>query len=176
MHVSEVKVILWPWSSDQDQDQDSLPVKRRNDNHSPGPVIRELVPSSHLGVTQISSFSTFFRNQWANQTQTSCRSFLGWGNESLFKWSWSHYPDCHQAHIWWKHLKIFFYRTKWPRSLKLGIYYWALVSLNDDPRLTFLHKGQLWFLMHLYGERLKFRWITQKLLKSMLKKLVNIVN
>ena len=32
---------------DQDQDQDNLLVKRRNDNHSPGPVIRELVPSSH---------------------------------------------------------------------------------------------------------------------------------
>ena len=31
----------------QGQDQDSLLVKRRNDNHSPGPVIRELVPSSH---------------------------------------------------------------------------------------------------------------------------------
>ena len=31
----------------QDQDQDSFLVKRRNDNHSPGPVIRELVPSSH---------------------------------------------------------------------------------------------------------------------------------
>ena len=29
------------------QDQDSLLVKRRNDNHSPGPVIRELVPSFH---------------------------------------------------------------------------------------------------------------------------------
>ena len=29
------------------QDQDSLLVKRRNDYHSPGPVIRELVPSSH---------------------------------------------------------------------------------------------------------------------------------
>ena len=29
------------------QDQDSLLVKRRNDNHKPGPVIRELVPSSH---------------------------------------------------------------------------------------------------------------------------------
>ena len=27
--------------------QDSLAVKRRNDNHSPGPVIKELVPSSH---------------------------------------------------------------------------------------------------------------------------------
>ena len=37
----------------QDQDQDSLLVKRRNDNHSPGPVIRELVPSSH----QISELS-----------------------------------------------------------------------------------------------------------------------
>ena len=33
--------------SGQDQDQDSLLVKRRNDNHSPGLVIRELVPSSH---------------------------------------------------------------------------------------------------------------------------------
>ena len=34
-------------TSNCDQDQDSLLVKRRNDNHSPGPVIRELVPSSH---------------------------------------------------------------------------------------------------------------------------------
>ena len=33
--------------SAQDQDQDSLLVKRQNDNHSPGPVSRELVPSSH---------------------------------------------------------------------------------------------------------------------------------
>ena len=32
------------------QDQDSLLVKRRNDNHSPGPVIRELVPSSHQSI------------------------------------------------------------------------------------------------------------------------------
>ena len=29
----------------QEQDQDSLLLKRRNDNHSPGPVIRELVPT-----------------------------------------------------------------------------------------------------------------------------------
>ena len=36
-----------PWITPEDQDQDSLLVKRRNDNHSPGPVIRELVPSSH---------------------------------------------------------------------------------------------------------------------------------
>ena len=36
--------VVFIWS---DQDQDSLLVKRRNDSHSPGPVIRELVPSSH---------------------------------------------------------------------------------------------------------------------------------
>ena len=36
-----------PAQASPDQDQDSLLVKRRNDNHSPGPVIRELVPSSH---------------------------------------------------------------------------------------------------------------------------------
>ena len=35
--------ILW----NETLDQDSLLVKRWNDNHSPGPVIRELVPSSH---------------------------------------------------------------------------------------------------------------------------------
>ena len=44
-----------------DQDQDSLLVKRRNDNHSPGPVIRELVPSSHqrseLSNTILCNFS-----------------------------------------------------------------------------------------------------------------------
>ena len=31
---------------EQDQDQDSLLVKRRNDNHSAGPLIRELGHSS----------------------------------------------------------------------------------------------------------------------------------
>ena len=31
----------------QDQDQDSLLVKRRNDNPSPGPVVRELSLSFH---------------------------------------------------------------------------------------------------------------------------------
>ena len=36
-----------PDRTTQNQDQDRFLVKRRNDNHSPGPVIRELVPSSH---------------------------------------------------------------------------------------------------------------------------------
>ena len=40
-----------------------------------------------------------------------------------------------------KALKVFFFRTEWPRSLKLGKQHWALeyyqVCSNDDPRLTF---------------------------------------
>ena len=54
-----------------DQDQDSLLVKRRNDNHSPGPVIRELVPSSHQRVnlaTQSSASS-------ADEIRESGRAF-----------------------------------------------------------------------------------------------------
>ena len=46
-NVSPVGFYYDKQDQDQDQDQDSLLVKRRNDNHSPGPVIRELVPSSH---------------------------------------------------------------------------------------------------------------------------------
>ena len=57
--LKDMKIVAWSLAissklygndvsqTDQDQDQDSLLVKRRNDNHSPGPVIRELVPSSH---------------------------------------------------------------------------------------------------------------------------------
>ena len=41
------KVEILSGISEKDQDQDNLLVKRRNDNHSPGPVIRELVPSFH---------------------------------------------------------------------------------------------------------------------------------
>ena len=40
------------------------------------------------------------RNHWANWTQISYGDSLGWGNESLFKWSWSHDRDGRHAHIW----------------------------------------------------------------------------
>ena len=40
--------------------------------------------------------------------------------------------------------------------LKLGIQHWALkhyqVCSNDDPRLTYHHKGKLKLFMHLYGK------------------------
>ena len=39
-------------------------------------------------------------NYGANWTQISYGDSLGWGNKSLFKWSWSHDQDGRHAHIW----------------------------------------------------------------------------
>ena len=47
MRVRLVCRLSWVRFSHPAQDQDSLLVKRRNDSHSPGHVIKELVPSSH---------------------------------------------------------------------------------------------------------------------------------
>ena len=56
-------------------------------------------------------------------------------------------------------------------TLKLGMQYGVLeyyqVCSNDDPGLTLTcftaRTGQIWFLMHLYGKKVK-QWIFQKLL------------
>ena len=40
------------------------------------------------------------RNYWANWTHISYVDSLGWGNESLFEWFWSHDQDGRHAHIW----------------------------------------------------------------------------
>ena len=64
----------------QDQDQDSLLVKRRNDNHSPGPVIRELVPSSHREVNLAIQSS----DSSADEIRESGRAFpslIVWGKK-----------------------------------------------------------------------------------------------
>ena len=59
---------------------------------------------------------------------------MGWGKETLLKWSWSHDQDCRNAHIW-KNLKKIFSGTlnlsKHHRVLK----YYQVCS-NDDPGLT----------------------------------------
>ena len=39
-------------------------------------------------------------NHWAKWTQISHGDFLGWGNQSLFKWSWSLDQDGCHYHIW----------------------------------------------------------------------------
>ena len=62
------------------QDQDSLLVKRRNDNQSPGPVIRELVPSSHRRsdlATQSSASSEYE----IRESERAYQSLIVWGKK-----------------------------------------------------------------------------------------------
>ena len=72
-----------------------------------------------------------------------------------------------------KTLKIFFFGSLWPTSLKLGIQHWALayhqIYSNDDPMLTFdLFTQKSTLVPYAFvWEMLKW-WITQKLLKSMI--------
>ena len=101
-------------------------------------------PSVSVGVRRTSSSTLFkhllLRNQWANQSQISYGASMGWGNESLLKWSWSLDQDGRHAHICWKQKKIFFSRTKRPTTLNLGMHHRVLEFYqgcsNDDPGLT----------------------------------------
>ena len=71
-----------------DQDQDSLLVKRRNDNHSPGPVIRKLVPSSHQR-SELSN-TILFNASSADEIRESGRTFqslIVWGKCNVAKLS-----------------------------------------------------------------------------------------
>ena len=45
-------------------------------------------------------FKHLLRNHWASQSQISYGASMGWGNECLFKWPWSHDQDGRHAHIW----------------------------------------------------------------------------
>ena len=49
-------------------------------------------------------FKHLLRNHWANQSQIPYGASVEWGNESLLKWSWSHYLDGRYA-IYGKNLK-----------------------------------------------------------------------
>ena len=59
------------------QDQDRLLVKRHNDNHSAGPVLGKLAPSSH----QRSEFSNTILCNLADEIRESGRTF-----QSLIVW------------------------------------------------------------------------------------------
>ena len=65
---------------------------------------------------------------------------LGRGNESLFKWSWSHDQDGRHAHIWLKPFKNLLLQNQKADDLRtwyvtLGCRAYQVCS-NDDPRLT----------------------------------------
>ena len=78
LHLSSQKQ-----QTDQDQDQDSLLVKRRNDNHSPGPVIRELVPSSHKR-SELSNTILCIFSRWDQRIGEGIPIPDSWGEEATF--------------------------------------------------------------------------------------------
>ena len=127
-------------------------------------------------VTQISSIQAFLSTLMGPIKATFSVKPPRVGKAIFFKWSVSQpkWPPCP---FMIKCLKIFFFGTLWSMSLKLGILHWALtyykVCSNDELcwPLTFFPQRSALILMHVYEERLKW-WITQKLLKSMILKLV----
>ena len=83
------------------------------------------------------------------------------GNENLFKCSRSH----DHAHIWWKTSKIFFFGTKRPMTLKLGIqqpvlkYYQCFHMMTLGWPWLFLWQCQICFWMLLHGWKLIQHWV-----------------
>ena len=66
----------------QDQDQDSLLVKRRNDNQSPGPVIREFVPSSHQRrEVNLATQSSASSADEIRESRRAFQSLIVWGKK-----------------------------------------------------------------------------------------------
>ena len=74
---------------------------------SPEPKAHEWansIPVTPASVRRPSSVNIFKHlllwNHWGNWAQILYGDSLGRGNESLFKWSWSHDQDGRHAHIW----------------------------------------------------------------------------
>ena len=63
---------------------------------TPVSVVRPSVRQSSVNIFK----HLLLWNYWANWTHISYGDSLGWGYESLFKWSWSHDQDGRHAHIW----------------------------------------------------------------------------
>ena len=66
-------------------------------------IVSSPEPNAHwVGLRRPSStlFKHLLRNHWADWSQISFGVSMGWDNESLFKWSWSHDQDGRHSHIW----------------------------------------------------------------------------
>ena len=106
-------------------------------------------------------------------SQISYGASLGWGNESLFKWYWSHDQDGRHADILVKSLKNLLLQNQRPMILKLGMQHRVLeyyqVCSNDDPGLTLTYLTARSNLVPyaFVWEKVK-QWIFQKLLLCMI--------
>ena len=111
-----------------------------------------------------STFSNFCCSETAKPIDTKFHMEPPWEvrNENLFQRSRSH----NHAHIWWKNLKkIFFFGTKRPMILKLGIqhrvleYYQCFHMMTLGWPWPFLWQGRICFRMLLYGWKLIQQWV-----------------
>ena len=106
-------------------------------------------------------------SRWANFAQISYRASLGRGNERLLKWSRSVDLDGRHVHIWLKALIFFSPKPKMPWDWIFAQVIKDEISTNIDKiivvhwRLTFLRRGQVCFLMQLYGHHI-FVWENKK--------------
>ena len=133
--------------------------------HQSRRLIDELICSIDRHPTLVNIFKHLLRGHWANWSQILCGASMGWGAKVPSN-GLGHMAKVAAMPIYGNLLK-----NRTSDILKLGyqhrVFEYYQIPSNDDPRLTFLRKGQFWFLVHL--------WITQKLLKSMISKLVYIV-
>ena len=93
---------------------------------------------SHSDFVLVNIFKHLLRNHWAKQSQTSWDPWDGGTN--VCSNDRGHMTKVAAKPIYSKNFKIFF-RTEWPRSLKLGLQHWALeyyqVCSVDNPRFPF---------------------------------------
>ena len=106
-----------------------------------------------------SIFSNFFCSETARSIEAKFHMEPPWNvrNKNLFK--------CSRSHIWWKSSKIFFFGTKRPMSLKLGIQHRVLEWYQCFHMMTlgwlspFLWRGQICFWILLHGWKLIQHWV-----------------
>ena len=92
-------------------------------------------------VVNCSNLHLLLQNHWTNSNQTCHKSCLDDEKSSLFKWRappFSKGDSYEIAKIHWQNLNIFFWRTTWPISTKLGTnHLWVTgiqVCSNKGPR------------------------------------------
>ena len=108
-------------------------------------VIRPLdFPSTSLILDSHQYIKTYFVSATIRPTDVNfyMRLLLRAKEQSYYKWpwSWSYDEEGHTVHIMVKPFKIFFYGTKKPITLCLGMLHWGCRSCqicwNDEPSLT----------------------------------------
>ena len=112
-------------------------------------------------------FFFFFLNCLTDWSQILCGASMGWGNESLIKWSISHDKVSRHAQlpIYGKNLKkssSLEPKGGWPWKLVCSIGYSSSSKLDQMMPLGWpwpvLGQGQVWSLVLLYGKKVK-QWI-----------------